>query len=540
MKNNTTSNLKYFLYARKSSEDEDRQIQSIDSQVDRLEELVKDKGLDVIKPYLTESKSAKLPNNRPVFEEMMKRIEQGKANGILCWHLNRLSRNPIDSARIQWLLQQGVIKIIKTTEREYMSDDNAILFSVESSMANQYSRDLSKVVKRGVDTKLKNGWLPWLAPVGYLNDRNTQGIIKDSDRFMLIRKAWDLMLTGSYSVRQILKILNKEWGFRTIKRKKQGGVPLALSHLYSVLTNPFYAGIIRCKGEEFPGKHEPMITFEEFDRVQKLLKKKGKPRSKIRDLPYRGFIRCGECGCMVTGNIIEKVIKSTGEVKKFTYYGCCRKKPDYDCSQKKALTQDQLEELIADILDGITMIPHAREKALEALKKDSAKDMAVSSQIYETQHRTLEQIQAQLFELTQMRIRKMIDDEEYLKSKQELKKEMSDLKVEVNSTEIHADKLVELTEKTFNFATYALIKWKYGDTQTKKDLVMALGQNFLLKDGKLTLELNEWFVPIRENKENGNFSEVAQKPRIRALEGANSGKNNLWLGRWDSNPRPIG
>ena len=287
--------------------------------------------------------------------------------------------------------------------------------------------------------------------------------------------------------------------------------------------------LFRCKGEEFQGSHEPMITLEEFDHVQKLLKKRGKPRPKIKELPYRGFIKCGECGCMVTGDIKEKLIRSTGQVKKYTYYCCTGKKTDYQCSQRKSISQEQMEDLIADALEEITLVPNARTKALEALDKESSKEMAVSSQVYETQHRTLEQIQAQLFELTQMRTRNMIDDEEYIQSKAELKKEMGNLKQAVNTTEVRADKLIELTEKTFDFATYALIKWKDGDTQTKKDLVMALGQNFTLKDGKLKLDLHEWFVPIKEKKETGEIQKNTSEPRFNQKKNPKSSDSFFWL-----------
>ena len=83
--------IQYFLYARKSSESEDRQVQSIDDQINRLKLLAQSLSLD-IKQIYTESKSAKKPNNRPLFDEMMKRIEKGEAGGILCWQINRLSR----------------------------------------------------------------------------------------------------------------------------------------------------------------------------------------------------------------------------------------------------------------------------------------------------------------------------------------------------------------------------------------------------------------------------------------------------------------
>src|SRR3989338_7406868 len=142
--------IKYFLYARKSSESEDRQVQSIDDQTNRLKKLAQDLNLDIKKIY-TEAKSAKKPNNRPVFDEIIQRIENGEADGILCWQINRLSRNPIDSGKLSWLLQKGVLKSIQTIDRQYLPDDNVLLFNVESGMANQFIIDLRKSSRRGME-----------------------------------------------------------------------------------------------------------------------------------------------------------------------------------------------------------------------------------------------------------------------------------------------------------------------------------------------------------------------------------------------------
>ena len=176
------NNLRYILYARKSSESEDRQVQSIDDQKDRLKELGQLLKLNVVE-IMTEAKSAKRPASRPVFEKVLEQIEKGKADGILCWQINRLSRNPVDSGRLQMMLQDGVIKSIRTMDREYQPTDNVLLFSVESGMANQFILDLRKNTLRGLDSKVSKGWLPARAPMGYLNDVLTKTIVKDPDRF---------------------------------------------------------------------------------------------------------------------------------------------------------------------------------------------------------------------------------------------------------------------------------------------------------------------------------------------------------------------
>ncbi|MEK9165535.1 MAG: recombinase family protein [Patescibacteria group bacterium] len=312
-----TSAIKYFLYARKSSESEDRQVQSIDDQINRLKQLASDLNLEIKKNY-TEAKTAKKPNNRPVFDEMIQRIENGEADGILCWQINRLSRNPIDSGKLSWLLQQGTLKSIQTIDREYLPADNVLLFSVESGMANQFVLDLSKNTKRGMESKRNKGWLPHLAPLGYSNDIVNKTIVKDPERFNLVRKMWELMLTGNYLPPKILKIANNEWGFRTKKLKKKGGNKLSASGIYRIFTNPFYTGIIESNGKTYQGNHEPIITLEEYDRAQMLLGRKVKSRHKKHLFSYTGIIKCGECGCLITAEKKTKYIKTTNLLQNYT------------------------------------------------------------------------------------------------------------------------------------------------------------------------------------------------------------------------------
>src|SRR3989344_1558563 len=103
---------------------------------------------------------------------MLDDVDAGKITVIYTWDLSRISRNPVDSGRIGWQLQNGVLKAIITPQRVYLPEDNVLLLNLEFGMANQYLRDLSKNVKRGLQNKLRNGWRPGEAPEGYINDRN--------------------------------------------------------------------------------------------------------------------------------------------------------------------------------------------------------------------------------------------------------------------------------------------------------------------------------------------------------------------------------
>lgn len=496
MKNNNDK-LIYFLYARKSSESEDRQVQSIEDQVNRMKVLANELGIS-IKEILTEAKSAKKPDNRPVFTNMLERIEKGEAQGILCWQINRLSRNPIDSGALSWMLQQNILLSIQTMERQYLPDDNVLLFNVESGMANQFIIDLKKNSMRGMVGKAERGWLPSRAPIGYLNDKLEHTIIEDVERFHLVRKMWDMMLTGNYTPAQIMKIANKEWGFRTHKTKRDGGVEIANSVIYKMFNNLFYTGMFEWRGGTYQGNHKPMITLEEYDRVQIILGRRGKPRGQTHEFAYTGIMYCEVCGSMYTASEKTKIIKGTGELKTYVYYHCTRKKKEVECDQRNPMTLKELEDQIDIELERHTILPKFQQWALEILNRDNDKEIEDRTKIYENQHKSLAETQKELDALTKMRYRELIDDEAFIKGRDELKAKIAKLKSNLRETESRAEKWLELTEKTFNFACYARKEYLLGSLEKKREIFSALGQNFSVKDKKAHIVHNEWFVPIEK------------------------------------------
>ena len=296
---------KYFLYARKSSESEDRQMASIEDQIAEAKKLVEKYNFNVV-DVISESKSAKEPG-RIGFNSMLKRIHNGEAQGILTWKLNRLARNPIDGGQISWMLQQNIIKHIQTFERDYNPTDNVLLMQVEFGMANQYVKDLSLDVKRGMRQKAERGWYPISGlPIGYKhNPRIANGVneevIPNEEQFYILKKLWQLLLTGEFSIADIKK-KGDAMGLRTKYNKV-----CSKNTYYYLFINEFYAGYYQWRDKDgnmirYKGKHKVMVSPIEFQKAQIILH--GRPSSVLKerkyDFPYRGIIKCGECGCTVT------------------------------------------------------------------------------------------------------------------------------------------------------------------------------------------------------------------------------------------------
>lgn len=516
---------RYILYARKSTEGEERQAQSLDDQISIMTHIAKENDLKVIE-VIQESKSAKDPYMRPKFDDMIGKIKQGKANAILTWEINRLSRNAVESGILQWMLQQNMICEIRTSQKTYKPDDNALILGIEGAMSNQYIIDLKTVVRRGMDSRRKNGVRPTLAPMGYLN--GYKEIVKDPERFNFVRKMFDLMLTGNYTPPAIAEIANEEWGFRSRANKK-----LSRGYIYKLFTNIFYTGLFVSHEKEYQGIHPPMITLDEYDRVQFILGKRGKPRYTKREFPFTGTIRCGECGCFYTAQQNKKLLKN-GKVNIHIYYRCTRRKTDINCSQRKHIRLTDLEAQIEQELESITILPQFKEWALKILTRENQKEIEDRTQIYNNLCTTIKRTQKKLDNLIDMRCNELINDEEYSKRKTKLNKELSNLREERDKTEDRADIWLELTEKTFEFATYAREAFIKGNVKTKTDILRSLGQSFTFLNGKLSIELNPWLIPIKKEYPKLENSYKRLKPSKTANFEFKNGENNeicnLWSG----------
>lgn len=491
------SKIKYDIYLRRSSDDDDHQVASLESQKEVLLKLVRDNNLKVDQT-VEESMSAKKPG-RPIFNEEIQRIEEGIIQGLIVWDLSRCSRNPIDSGKLSWYLQNDFLKVIVTPHRLYLSQDNVLLMNIEFGQANQFLRDLSKNVKRGLQSKVNNGWRPGWAPGGYLNDKTQEhgkrALLVDPDRFPLLRNAWDLLLSGNYTVPQILKIMNKDWGYRTVKHRKLGGNEISRSALYAIFSNPFYYGDYQYGGVWYTGKHEKMITQDEFDRAQAILGKKGKQRPKTREFAFTGMIRCGECGAMVTA---EEKINRYGT--RYIYYHCTKRIKK--CTQKSIELSD-LEEQIDFILSQIEIPEAFRDWAIKYLNEihnsETTKQINVNKSVDSAYSDCIQEMN----NLVKLKISPMnsdgslFSDEEFEKQMKELKRKKLDLEKNKQNFGESVNQWLDLSIKTFNFACYARIKFKDATLQEKKEILASIGSNFNLQDKLLRLSVLKPLTAIK-------------------------------------------
>ena len=326
---------KYFLYARKSTEDDDRQVMSIEAQLFELRELARKENLEIASEF-QESKSAKTPG-REVFNEMMTRIEAGEANGILAWHPDRLARNSVDGGRVIYTVDtRKVVSLRFPTFWFEPTPQGLFMLQVAFGQSKYYSDNLSDNIKRGVRQKVRRGeWLN-LAPFGYQNNPCIRNIEPHPTNARIVRIAYEEYAKGSHSFISLAHFL------ADLGVVSRNGTPLAKVSIKRLLTHRAYLGFVKHGDEWFDGNFEPIVSPQLFEAVQAVLKDKERPRKrKIKhDFPFVGIFRCSECGGMISAQWT-----TNRHGTKYRYYRCSKKRGR--CSQPYLQEKDLVKQLRA-------------------------------------------------------------------------------------------------------------------------------------------------------------------------------------------------
>jgi site-specific DNA recombinase len=342
--------VRYCLYARKSTEQEDKQALSIDSQVREMLLIAEREKLEVVE-IKRESHSSKEVGQRPIYNEMLSEIKQGKFTGILTWAPDRLSRNAGDLGAIVDFMDQKLLLEIRTFSQRFTNNPNEkFLLMILGSQAKLENDNRMINIKRGMRARCEMGLWPTTAPTGYLNSKRTDQkcqVFIDPHRAPIIKKMFEKVAYEQYSGRKLYSWLKDEVKFKTKNNKF-----LSLGNLYLILRTTFYYGTFeypKGSGNWYQGKHKPIIDKELFDLVQKnivehVIKTDGK------EFAFTKLMACGLCGSGVTAD--EKFKKQmNGNVHRYVYYGCT-KNNNKNC-KSGYIKEEELIEQLTKIIDDI-------------------------------------------------------------------------------------------------------------------------------------------------------------------------------------------
>ncbi len=513
----------YYAYIRKSEEDKNRQIQSIPKQYEWCKRTAKERGIKICQ-FFEDSKSGhKL--GRPQFKQMADLIEKSNQPiGIITWKISRLARNPVDEGIIKYAFIRGKIRHIIARDREYREGENQIIMGVDFGQATQFSIELSKDVKEAMRKKVQLGYRPVRAPYGYKNDRaGRQGdrkIFIHKHYFSLIQQMFRTFLTGAYSVPELIKKMN-EWKLYTYKGKE-----FSTSTVHNILRNPFYYGEYLWNGKLEKGKHRPMITKDEFKKIQLILNRNTVPYYSKYNNYYSGLIKCGKCSSIITGYAKTKNYAIQGVTHH--HYLRCTKHNNSKCTQKQ-LKRDQLDTLVVAELNNLILPKSLETHILHLIASQIKKEQKMIPHISFQVKQKLEAIEDQIEALTKKLLKGVVSDEVYKQLCDKLSSEKSSLEQQLVSHKSPKTLEIKQVKKLFKFSNTISKTFEQSSYNTKKMILRIVCLNLILDGEKLLIELNPVFRTIKKfNKEENIVLEPQNTRYMTEKRGDFRGSNSIW------------
>lgn len=322
--------VRYVLYARKSTESDEKQALSIESQVKEMLTIADRDGLTVV-DIRRESHSAKESGQRPVFKELLEDLRRGRYTGILTWAPDRLSRNAGDLGSVVDLMDENKLIEIRTYGQHFKNSPNEkFLLMILCSQAKLENDNKSINVKRGLRTRCEMGLRPGPAVVGYLNEKRMDKkceVVIDHERAPIVKQMFEKVAYEKWSGRKVFHWLKFDLNFKT----RNGNKGLTLSNIYLILQNPIYYGVFeypKKSGNFYTGKHEPIISKELYDQVQGQVKSQVLRVQEPKEFAFTKMMSCGLCDSGICADEKFKKLKD-GSVNRHVYYSCTKSKDKY-------------------------------------------------------------------------------------------------------------------------------------------------------------------------------------------------------------------
>ncbi|KKQ26441.1 MAG: hypothetical protein US39_C0001G0195 [Microgenomates group bacterium GW2011_GWC1_37_12b] len=351
----STPEINFCLYARKSSESDERQVMSIDSQLKEMQALAFKENLKITE-ILQESHSAKDSGQRPMFMKLLNDIREKRFDGILTWAPDRLSRNAGDLGMLVDLMDQGKLTKIRTFSQTFSNNPNEkFLLMILCSQAKLENDQKGINVKRGIRAKCEMGWRPGMPPIGYYNRAfaGIKDIIIDPDRGHIVTEMFERVVKNGDSGRKL-----KIWLDTCLTTR--GGKKVSLSQIYLMLKNPFYYGEFEYpvgSGSWYKGSHPPLVTKNVFNKVQEKLVVPLKSKWGSKVFTYKGLLRCANCKASVIGE--DRYRERLNKEPRYHVYYHCTKQVDHSCKEPY-ISEDELERSLLKLIN-FMYIAHPQE-----------------------------------------------------------------------------------------------------------------------------------------------------------------------------------
>lgn len=484
---------KYFAYIRVSTARQGQTGTSLIEQRGAIERYARKWNLSLTKEFEEQETAAKL--GRPIFLSMLKDLKKGIADGVVMHKIDRSARNLKDWAELGELIDKGIEVHFANENLDLYSRGGRLSADIQAVVASDYIRNLREEVKKGFYGRIKQGFYPMPAPLGYLDRGAGEAKAIDPERGPLIKKAFQLYASGNYATRALREKVY-ELGLRT-----KSGKQVTLSGISTLLRNPFYTGIIRLKtsSELFIGQHSPLVSQKLFDTVQSILSgKKVVPQTISHEFLFRKLLTCQLCEYRLIGE----------RQKGYRYYRCHTK----ECRQK-TIREELVDASFVDILQTLRF----EKREMNSFRRWYERRHQTKQSEIENRKRMmelkLEQTETRLSRLTDALVDGLVDEEIYTEKKNDLILTIKDLKERLGRVETNELEALRKTEEFLELAGSAYSSYNLASYENKRDLLQTVTSNFFVEGKSVAIKLNLPFELIANRKSVPSGGPSRNKPR---------------------------
>lgn len=548
-----TTQIIYSPYVRKSSESEDKQIQSIERQSDDLKNIIQREKLECYGSIIAETKSAHHPG-REKFAELVNLTQKGVINAWLCWHANRLARNPIDSGMIIYLMDIGKLHHIRTPSRIYYNTpSDKMMLQFEFAMSKKDSDDKGIFVKSGLRKRYEKGFPCGKAPIGFLNnfsrEKGNRDWLVDTDRFNKLSLLFNRFLKGNDSLNTITEYAQEELILTTPLTKRQGGNVVGRSLVEHILKNPIYAGFFYSRDESGTARtlrtlHESLpriISEDEHVKILNIFGEKSHPKMQSHFTPYSGNI-IGNDGNYMGADVKYQLICDCGKkfahrnkqscpscnikitdmkkpkVLNYTYYYNVKRRKTRGM-KAKGIEEKKIDAVLINLFNNEIAISDKLhnwvKKHLDILKDDKIKEFKEKAMIHKKEKEDIEKKKRKLRKLF---MENLISDDEFQEDITKLQQQEKHLNYSQKAHNNWYEEMSTLLNLTFKFDTII----QNGTYIEKKEAIKLFCSNLTWDEEKVLINKADWLKAYIKGRKNL----IAKYPQFEPKNNlVNKGKN---------------
>ncbi len=448
--------------------------------------------LGIIEWFEEQETAAK--QGRPLFTKMMKLIRSGKSMGVIIHKIDRGARNLKDWGVLGDLIDEGYEIHFAHESLDMDTRGGRLAADIQAVIASDYIRNLREETQKGITGRLKQGFYPFRAPIGYINNGGGKVKTIDSIKGPIVKKAFLLYASNKYNLVRLCDKM-QEFGLTN-----EIGNKISITSMSKILNNPFYAGILKVNENTYQGIHQPLISTSIFTQVQNILNGKANTTGLKHDFLFRRYVKCESCRYSLIGE------RQKGNV----YYRCHSK-----TCQIKTIREELLELEIHKIINKVQLTKEEGKILDELLLKAHSNWINIQSGIEESLNLQHTKASQKMDKLTDALIDGLIDKKLFEEKREKIIFEIQDINQRRGKISSEKDNIFKKAKNYIELAKSLRKSYLNGNPEEKRDMLKIITSNFTINQKNLMFTIKSPFVEIANRYNSLQCAPSREIPRIK-------------------------